>query len=670
MRKGLTKAGGTVWVVADQRQSIYRFRGAQPANVAKFGKAFGGKTHALANNYRSFAPVVQAFESFAATMGGGAMAGTWKATRAAGGDVTLTVAPTLSAEAEAIKEKIEALRSAGIPYREQAILARTHLTLARITSILEELGVSLLYLGDLFERAEIKDLLCLVALGAETGNLGLVRVAAAPAYGVTRDEALLVIRWARENKVAIFDALRRSAEIGGLSPKGRDGLAKLGAELVGLEHVPAWAMLTVWLFERSDYLRPLLEANDPASQQALIAIYHFLKMCGEHAQEGRGRFLARIRRIEALNYDSTYRAVSAEAADLDAVRVMTIHGSKGLEFQAVHVPALATRYMPTTRQWVRCPPPPALPQLVSQPQDHDDEEAGLFFVALSRARDYLSLSRAEKYTTIKASASKFLQAISRAVHETRFEGSGTIYAPDLPVFPQTVREAYPERDLETYIQCPARYKYEVVEDLNGLRDGAPYVKFHRCVYVTVGWLEQQRMDGKVADVPAALAQLKAEWSARGPGGYPFEAYYLKAAETMVTRMAALIQAETGQYDRREWAVDLDGRAVTVTPDRVLVRPNGVHIQRVRTGRKTKSEPEKAIYALLRRGAEETFPGRAVTIETYYLATGETVIVPAKNEAKKLAGYREAIDSIEAGHFPPEPESRRCANCQSYFLCGA
>ena len=190
--KGLTKAGGTVWVVADQRQSIYRFRGAQPANVAKFGKVFGGKTHALANNYRSFAPVVRAFESFAATMGGGAMAGKMDC-RASSRlvTITLTVAPTLSAEAEAIREKDPdyCAAPAQSPTGNRRILARTHLTLARITSILEELGVPLLYLGDLFERAEIKDLLCLVALGAETGNVGLVRVAAAPAYGVTRDES-------------------------------------------------------------------------------------------------------------------------------------------------------------------------------------------------------------------------------------------------------------------------------------------------------------------------------------------------------------------------------------------------------------------------------------------------------------------------------------------------
>ena len=72
--------------------------------------------------------------------------------------------------------------------------------------------------------------------------------------------------------------------------------------------------------------------------------------------------------------------------------VMTIHGSKGLEFRAVHLPAIATRYMPTSQQANRCPPPAGLTRLAMDRQDHEAEEECLFFVALSRAQDHLSLS--------------------------------------------------------------------------------------------------------------------------------------------------------------------------------------------------------------------------------------------------------------------------------------
>ena len=213
-----------VWVVADQRQSIYRFRGAQPTNVTRFVDDFKGEKLSLTNNYRSFAQVVRTFEQFSASMGvRGEMAGTWTANRSSGGDVTLTVTPNLAAEAEAIRDKIEELRTKGVKYEEQVILGRSHLMLARITGILEQLGVPLLYLGDLFERDEIRTLLSLVAIDAEFGGIGLLRVASLPEYGATRDDALNVIRWANTNKLGIFDALSRVSEIDSLTAGGRIG---------------------------------------------------------------------------------------------------------------------------------------------------------------------------------------------------------------------------------------------------------------------------------------------------------------------------------------------------------------------------------------------------------------------------------------------------------------
>jgi DNA helicase-2/ATP-dependent DNA helicase PcrA len=339
-----------IWVVADQRQSIYRFRGANPSNVKRFVAEFAGDRRALKSNYRSFAAVVRTFEQFAGVMGDRTTAGAWTPVRGMGGEVTLTVAPTVAAEAEAIRAKIDELGKRGIPYREQATLGRSHLTIARITGPLEQLGVPLLYLGDLFERDEVRDLLSLAGLDAEYGGVGLVRVAALPEYRVPRNDALMLLRWAQESETGIFDALLRAAEVDGLTNHGKAGLLTLGRQLKGLSKVSAWTLLTTWLLERSAYLTPLLATDNALSRQKLVAIYHLLKVCAQEMGDARRRtFLGRIRRIEALNQDTNYRSVAAEAADLDAVRVTTIHGSKGFEFGAVHVPGLVTRYLPASR---------------------------------------------------------------------------------------------------------------------------------------------------------------------------------------------------------------------------------------------------------------------------------------------------------------------------------
>lgn len=669
----LSKSGADIWVVADQRQSIYRFRGAEPTNVAAFPAAFKGTRLALANNYRSFAPVVQAVERFSASMSGGSLSGKWKPIRGAGGAATLTVAPNVAAEGEAIREKIEELRKLGIPYGEQAVLARSHLTLARITEVLEQLGVPLLYLGDLFERPEIRDLLSLVALDAEFGAIGLVRVAALPEYRVPTEDALATIRWSLENKVTIFGALVRIQDIPALSEGGRAGLLKLGEQLSGLEHASPWTLLTAWLFERSDYLTVVLNGNHAIAQQKLVAIYQLLKVCGEYAALGnssRKRFLERIRRIEALNEDTAYRAVSSEASDMEAVRVMTIHGSKGLEFTAVHLPAIATTYMPSNWRGVRIVPPPTLSRLAMRKDGHEAEEECLFFVGLSRARDYLSLSRAEKYTAGRsAGASKFLNALTGTIPMRQFPGSGKTYTPTPDLIPQPAKAAYTERELELYRQCPARYRYEFIDGLRGSRDESAYLNFHRCVYRAVGWAEEERQKGRTVDAAAALAKLAVIWVTDGPLGHPFEKYYRSTAEAMVAEMARAIAAETGRYERMEWTIPIGGRNILITPDRVLVADDGsIRVQRIRTGRQTKSESDKPIYALMRRGAAAKYPGRRISIEALYLATGAAVPMPPKNDEKLLGQYADAIAGIERGDFHAEPDVRRCPNCQCYFIC--
>jgi hypothetical protein len=138
---------------------------------------------------------------------------------------------------------------------------------------------------------------------------------------------------------------------------------------------------------------------------------------------------------------------------------------------------------------------------------------------------------------------------------------------------------------------------------------------------------------------------------------------------MISRMAAVIASETGSYDREGWSVPVGPRRVLITPDRVWIGSDGiVHVQRIRTGRQTKSEPGKPIYALMRRGAQLRYPGTQISVGIFYLATNESVEVVAKNDEKLIAAYADAIKSIEMGDFHADPDARRCPNCPCYFTC--
>ena len=144
-----------------------------------------------------------------------------------------------------------------------------------------------------------------------------------------------------------------------------------------------------------------------------------------------------------------------------------------------------------------------------------------------------------------------------------------------------------------------------------------------------------------------------------------------STDDSVARIGTAIANETAQYAREEWSVVINGRRVFVTPDRVLRDAHGiVRVQRIRTGRKTKSEASKPIYALLQRGAREKYPRERVTVETFYLASGERMAAGTGDEGKHIALYADAIAGIERGDLHAEPEARRCPNCPYYFVCGS
>jgi hypothetical protein len=136
-------------------------------------------------------------------------------------------------------------------------------------------------------------------------------------------------------------------------------------------------------------------------------------------------------------------------------------------------------------------------------------------------------------------------------------------------------------------------------------------------------------------------------------------------------MADAIATEVGQYEREEWEIPVGRHHVVLTPDRVLIAPDGrVRIQRVRTGKETKSEPDKPIYALLRQGAARRYAGKRTSVEIFYLANANALPTVAKNDAKAVAEYADVIAAIEQGKFEPKPNARTCPNCPCYFICRA
>lgn len=575
--------GRGLWVVGDIRQAIYRWRGAAPENMRLFAADFPGATRqVLACNYRSRPAIVDVIATLAPRMR--VMAGEtftpWEAARPAAGDAVLMhVAEDADAECAGLAREIVRQRAAGIPLRDQAILCRTHSELARLGAGLERAGVPILYLGDLFERPEVRDLLALLSLACEGDGRGLVRVARFPEYRIPLDDVRALRALARDRDVPFPRALGLARDAESISPAGRDGLALLAGHLEGLCYgTGAWGFLSCYLFERAGYARSVACDESVAGRQRRAALYQFLQFAHEHrgepvaGEDPKRAFLRHVRRLETFGEEKQLRRVPEWAADIDAVRLLTVHASKGLEFRAVYLPGLGQGRFPGKRQGQNCPPPLGmLPYAAGDA--HEEEEECLFFVALSRARDVLCLSRADRYGKNKSNHARILNLIAgRLPHPP----GGAVTWPagrdeDIGARPPgpVGRRGLPIFDvgaLDVYIDCPRRYFYEFDLGLGGRRDDSAYAQFHGCVYAVLRWLGEERSSGRAVDADTALARLAERWADYGPLDHAYEAIYRRNAEAMIRRAVAGVPWATAAIERPTHEIPLSHGRVRITPD--------------------------------------------------------------------------------------------------------
>ncbi len=684
--------GRGLWVVGDARQAIYRFRGAAPVNMRLFATDDypGAVVQTLGYNYRSQPVIVATVAAMAPQMRAtaGLPFAPWHPARTdTGGCVRLQTAADDEAERALIAQEIERQHDAGVAYRDQAVLCRTHTTLARVASHLEAAGVPVLYLGNLFERPEVRDLLALVSLAADPHGSGLVRVAAFPEYNIplTDVRALFARAWERNKPFPGALALAASAE--DISPAGKEGIARLARHLDGLCYGPkAWTLLVAYLFDRSAYIRDVLSGDTVADQQRRLAVYQLLQFAHDQSRANRETgvdpkrgFLRYIRRLEALGEERALHQAPEWASGLDAVRLLTVHAAKGLEFRAVYVPALAHTYFPLTERRDPCPPPAGM-LAQGDAEAHEEEEECLFFVALSRARDNLFLSYAARYGKTSRRPSPLLPLI--AAHTP-------LPTPVMAVDTEDVAPGEPSRPpplegprpvlaasaLHVYMDCPRKFYYEYRLGLGGRREDSAYVQFHQCVYAVVRWIRQERAAGHAVDDGVAEERLAAEWAEHGPCDHAYAAMYHQQACAMVQRAVrdAVVRGR-GRVEGSEWEVTLAHGRVTVEPDNVEVIDHEggqtVVVQRLRTGRVSKAERDEPIYGLYHKAASHVYPEATCKVQAYSLSTDdeENIALTDKTVGTRLKKYDVAFVGILHDRFPAQPDARRCPRCPHYYIC--
>ncbi len=430
------------WVVGDARQAIYQFMGAAPENVSLFASDFkGSKTYALSGNHRSSAPIVETANQLASLFpeAEASPSERWRST----GDiqpltetpVAIATATTDHAEAHGIVDQIAAWLSQGVQAGDIAVLARRHLDVRNVVLALTDRGIKAESAGLITAEGAAGDLAVVLTLASNKPAASIPRLAKALGQDrYSRDEInatiaylLEVERLSKKSQEGeddgddIGERGEPAAEITMPAEARRELLDELRTAREHAERerylADGFECLMTFLFDGSRYLRRVLAAEDSAlrsmtlveivSTLSLATAYHVTHPSGKGSgrrHRHRYAFAARLR----LRLTETGVPIPiAPMPRRDAVRVMTCHASKGLEFPCVIV---AGQTVPQIREWWAWIPPACRPRS----NEDVDQANALLFVGVTRAKRAVVISYPEKATESERARAKVVVPLLEA----------------------------------------------------------------------------------------------------------------------------------------------------------------------------------------------------------------------------------------------------------------
>jgi DNA helicase-2/ATP-dependent DNA helicase PcrA len=378
---------GKVFVVGDDDQAIYGWRGAKVENVQHFLRDFPHVTTVkLEQNYRSSANILGAANAVIRNNADRLGKQLW--TDSGDGEpVDLYAAYNEIDEAHFVVDRVQRWVRDGGGYSDCAILYRSNAQSRTFEEELRREAIAYRVYGGVrfFERAEIKDTLAYLRLVANRADdAAFERAVNTPARGIggrTLDE---VRRHARENAASMFDASLAMSRAGALAGRARNAL-RVFVELIealsnelremDLKEQVDHVLLRTGLREHyAAESRGTIESRTDNLDELVSVASRFTRRDEEEA-EGMSELVA------FLSYASLEAGEGQAEAGEDAVQMMTLHSAKGLEFPLVFLAGLEEGMFPSSRS-------------IEEP-GRLAEERRLAYVGITRAQQKLVLSYAE-----------------------------------------------------------------------------------------------------------------------------------------------------------------------------------------------------------------------------------------------------------------------------------
>jgi DNA helicase II / ATP-dependent DNA helicase PcrA len=379
--------GRSLMVVGDVDQSIYAWRRADIRIIMGFQKDYPlTQVVTLEDNYRSTGTILAVANSIIQN-NSERLEKVLRCNRSPGGKIRCYAASDEIDEAFFAAEELKRLQARGVKLADCALLYRTNAQSRALEEVMIRSGLPYTMVGAIrfYDRAEIKDVLAYLKLVYNHADgQSFMRTVNNPRRGLGKTTLDRLADFAGKQKITLVAAAVRAQEAGGISEKSTRTLASFAQALRRWQDLsadmPVSALLELILSE-SGYLKHLEEEAGKSRDETLYGRVENVRELVAVAREFEDisdqgdleTFLTRISLVSDLD---------AARFDQDAIRLMTIHSAKGLEFGSVFLMGLEEGLFPHVRS---LDSPSAL-----------EEERRLMYVGVTRAADRLYLTYSNK----------------------------------------------------------------------------------------------------------------------------------------------------------------------------------------------------------------------------------------------------------------------------------
>ena len=530
--KLLASKDKNITVVGDDDQAIYRFRGASISNILDFKKTYPkARQIVLSQNYRSTQEILDSSYKLIQNNNPDRLEIQNKIDKRListkhGTTPELFFCNNLSCEADQVVNKIKELKEKEkYNYNDFVLLVRANSQAEPFLQSLNVAGIPYIFTGasSLFNQPEIKMLTAFLRCLVYTDDsLALYQLATSDLYNISHDELSEFYTLAkRQNRSLLKVLLRNTSDI-----DDQFDFANLNALISDLgkyssqRNEPVGEVLYAYLKEKN-YLKKLTETSSVEDELKIFNIAKFFDRIAQfnHSSDERGvlAFLNSLELILAVGDEIISTDIDR---DIDAVNISTVHAAKGLEYAVVFIVNCVSDRFPGRHRRDPLPLPPELiKESLPEGDFHLQEERRLFYVAATRAKNYLFMTAAEDY------GGKRAKKLSQFVLELLDEASPTKLKHKLSNFEKIARfqkietkhKKLPNRFtadiiklsramIDDYFTCPKKFYFAHIVKIPLLENH--YLMYGTAVHAALDYYFSKKLRGEKPKLEELIAQFE------------------------------------------------------------------------------------------------------------------------------------------------------------------